>query len=88
MSRDVAPILVGAPHATLVEAIAILVSRSVPVAKKALSEVTFLGAMGQCMQVLFVSREEAESRKNIDTDIKVKVLKILHLSYSSSPYKV
>ena len=32
-----APILVCAPHATLVDAIAILISRSVPLAKKALS---------------------------------------------------
>ena len=37
VTRDVAPILVCAPHATLVDAIAILVSRSVPLAKKALS---------------------------------------------------
>ena len=37
VTRDVAPILVCAPHATLVDAIAILISRSVPLAKKALS---------------------------------------------------
>jgi len=70
VTRDVAPILVCAPHATLVDAIAILVSRSVPLAKKALSEVTFLGAIGQCMQVLFVSREQAASRKDVVSQIK------------------
>ena len=88
MSRDVAPILVGAPHATLVDTIAVQVSRSVPIGKKALSEVPFLGAMGQCLQVLFVSREENESRKSIVSQIKVKMLRKLHFNHSSLPYKV
>ena len=88
MSRDVAPILVGAPHATLVDTIAIYVSRSVPIGKKSLSEVPFLGAMGQCLQVLFVSREETESRKSIVAQIKVKMLRKLYFNHSSLPYKV
>ena len=71
-SRDIAPILVCAPHATFVDAIAILVSKALPVAKKALGETIFIGSVGKCMQVLFVSREQVSSRKNIISQIKVK----------------
>ena len=57
VTRDVAPILVCAPHATLVDAIAILISRSVPLAKKALSgnynySLVLYFFFGSCLTVL------------------------------------
>lgn len=69
-SKANAPILVCAPHSTIVDAIAILISRAIPVAKKAMSEIVFLGAVGKCMQVLFVTRESKESRKGVVEQIK------------------
>ena len=42
-------------------------------AKKAMSEIVFLGAVGKCMQVLFVTRESKESRKGVVEQIKVSL---------------
>ena len=70
-TKDEAPILVCAPHSTFVDGIAILMSHSVPLTKKGVSEVTFIGAVAQFLQVLFVVREEAKSRKNAISQIKV-----------------
>ena len=69
--RETAPMLVCAPHATIVDAIAILLSGSVPVAKKQLSYQPFLGPIGRFLQVVFVTREEATSRKDTLNQIKV-----------------
>jgi 1-acyl-sn-glycerol-3-phosphate acyltransferase len=70
-SRDSAPVLVAAPHATIVDAIAIMLSRSVPVAKQGLSEIWFIGVIGKFLQVLFVNRDHANARKDTSQQIKV-----------------
>ena len=52
-----------APHATFVDGLAIIFSRSVPVAKAELSQVPVLGKIGIFLQFLFVKRESKDSRK-------------------------
>ena len=58
-SKEKAPILVCAPHATIVDAIAVFASGSVPVAKQGVAKMYFIGPVFSFIQSLFVMRYKA-----------------------------
>ena len=69
-SKEKAPILVCAPHATIVDAIAVFASGSVPVAKQGVAKMYFIGPVFSFIQSLFVTREAASSRQQTVDQIK------------------
>ncbi|XP_059082064.1 lysophosphatidylcholine acyltransferase 1-like isoform X1 [Tigriopus californicus] len=58
-----APVLVVAPHATFVDTIAVIMSGATPVGKDDFKDLPILGVIGKFVQILFVKRENPQSRK-------------------------
>ena len=56
------------------DGIAILICKAVPVAKKSLSNVIFVGPILRLMQMVFVSRERKSQRNQALEAIKVIIL--------------
>ena len=73
-SKNQAPILVCAPHATIVDAVAVFASHSVPVAKQGVAQMCFIGPVFRFIQSLFVTREAASSRQETINQIKNRAL--------------
>ena len=70
--RSEAPILVGAPHASILDVLAIITSNSVPICQSKVQKGLFLGTIGKFLQVLFVNRKDLTNRKDVRAKIKAR----------------
>eukprot|EP00095_Tigriopus_kingsejongensis_P003929 snap_masked-scaffold85_size395806-processed-gene-2.2 protein:Tk03929 transcript:snap_masked-scaffold85_size395806-processed-gene-2.2-mRNA-1 annotation:"1-acylglycerophosphocholine o-acyltransferase 1-like isoform x1" len=72
-----APVLAVAPHATFVDTIAIVKSLGTPVAKDDFQKFPILGVIAKFVQVLFVKRENPQSRKLALQEIRAHTHEIM-----------
>jgi len=61
-SRADAPVLVAAPHSTILDWVLISLTRSCPVAKYELSTLPVLGTIGKVLLTVFINRESDEAK--------------------------
>jgi 1-acyl-sn-glycerol-3-phosphate acyltransferase len=71
-SYEDAPLLIAAPHSTIFDIIAIVDSHSVPVSKDGVMKIPIIGVLGRFLQVIFVSRDNKDSRKVVGDTINMR----------------
>ena len=73
-SKTSAPILVAAPHSTIVDGLAVVQTFSSVVAKQELASWPIFGSIATVYQSVFIMRQAADSRKNVHDLIKNRAL--------------
>lgn len=73
-SREEAPLLVAAPHCTLLDWVVFPVTRSSVVAKQDLSTWPVLGVIGRLLQTVWVDRDSQQDRADTQEKIRARCL--------------